>query len=147
MQTREDRVSVGDLVWLDSHRVSSDTIGTAEEIIQARPSDEPHVRVKCLSGRDAFWDVNSTASAGKPRPHGGNVIVKWVGSSGPAEPREHESWPLDMLAPNGHRAVRATDPWGKKHWLILPPGDGTDVSYEFEHEGRLLIIVAETLRL
>jgi hypothetical protein len=130
METREARVSVGNLVWLDLHGATSDTIGSAEETIQARPSHEPHVRVKCLSGRDAFWDVNSTASVGKPRPHGGSVIVKWVGSSRPTEPREHESWPIDMLAPNGHRAVRATDPWGKKHWLILPLGNICAVSWQ-----------------
>jgi hypothetical protein len=138
-----DSVNVGDLAW--AYRAGStwpDTIGIVEEVIQNEPWDEPHVRVQ---GFNSLRDLMDLSSAGRPQPYNGMVIVKWL-SGNPIESDEHEEWPVEELASNGlRRAVKATDPWGQKHWLVLPSQYVRQVTYGFEHTGCWINVVGQGL--
>ena len=143
MRESDASVTKGDLVWVYRNGATwPDTIGIVEEIIHQEPWDEPHVRVQ---GAKSLWDLKDSTSAGKPLPYEGTVIVKWL-KGRPFDSGEHEEWPVEELASNGHRrAVRATDPWGQKHWLILPGQYVKQVTYEFDHDGHCLRVVAQGL--
>jgi len=136
-------ISVGDVVWEFKGSKRTD-VGIALGFIQARPGDEAHIRVQCTNGDKRIWDATSSGSAGSPQPYEGKVVIKWL-EGRPLESDEHEEWQGEMLAPLRNRAVMTTDPWGQKHWLILPREAGQQTIYSFEGGGGWRRIVAQTL--
>ena len=152
MSPRVNEFGIGDLVYQyrANRRLIRGDIGTVIEVMEGRERDESHVKVRLLDGTEEIRDAKRTYYAGRPTPHEGNVIIKWLRGC-PEGTLLHQEWPAEMVTELGF--ALAQDPWGELHWLPprgglqwLPPGDsGVDIPYGFRHSDQPREITMQTV--